>query len=203
MEDSELIQQSQIWLQPRQVFHKGCRLCVQAESGGGKSSLLSFIYGNRSDYVGEILLNRINSRTLDVDAWCELRTRHIALLPQEMRIFPELTVLQNIQLKNQLTRHKTEKELLDLLERLGIADKAHQRLGRLSIGQQQRVAIIRTICQPFDFILLDEPVSHLDRRNNQIVAAIIDEEAKAQGAGVIATSVGNPLLLDSAQFIAL
>lgn len=117
--------------------------------------------------------------------------------------FPELTVLQNIQLKNQLTRHKTEQELLDLLERLGIADKAHQRLGRLSIGQQQRVAIIRTICQPFDFILLDEPVSHLDRRNNQIVAAIIDEEAKAQGAGVIATSVGNPLLLDSAQFIAL
>ena len=56
---------------------------------------------------------------------------------------------------------------------------------------------------PFDFILLDEPVSHLDAANNRIAADIIDEEAARQGAGVISTSVGNPLLLHSAISIKL
>ena len=73
----------------------------------------------------------------------------------------------------------------------------------MSIGQQQRVAIIRSIRQPFDFILLDEPVSHLDPDNNRIAAGIIAEEAERQGAAVISTSVGNPLLLDNAQQIKL
>ncbi len=67
----------------------------------------------------------------------------------------------------------------------------------MSIGQQQRVAIIRSICQPFDFILLDEPVSHLDEDNNRIAAAIIGREAERQGAAIVSTSVGNPLLLDN------
>lgn len=203
MEASDTIRQSQVWLMPNLSFDRGCRICIQAESGGGKSSLLSFIYGNRNDYQGEILFDRDNSRHFDVKKWCQLRTRHIALLPQEMRMFPELTVMQNLQLKNKLTHHKTRDELMQLLDRLGIADKANQRVGLLSIGQQQRVAIVRAICQPFDFIMLDEPVSHLDRNNNLIVSRIIDEEATSQGAGIITTSVGNPLLLENARFIAL
>ena len=82
------------------------------------------------------------------------------------------------------------------LEQLGIASRRDYPAGRMSIGQQQRVAIIRSVCQPFDFILLDEPVSHLDEDNNRIAAAIIAEEARRQGAGVISTSVGNHILLD-------
>ncbi len=203
MEVSDSIKRSQVWLVPELTFKKGCRLCIQAESGGGKSSLLSFIYGNRNDYQGDILFNGENTRNFGVDRWCSVRTANIALLPQEMRMFPELTVMQNLQLKNNLTHHKTEHELKLLLDRLGIANKADERLGLLSIGQQQRVAIIRAICQPFDFLLLDEPVSHLDRNNNLIAAGIIDEEARAQGAGVISTSVGNPLLLENAEFIGL
>lgn len=61
----------------------------------------------------------------------------------------------------------------------------------MSIGQQQRVAIIRCICQPFSFLLIDEPVSHLDSRNNEIAARIITDEARRQDAAIIATSVGN------------
>ncbi len=203
MEASESIQRSQVWLTPEFTLKKGCRLCIQSESGGGKSSFLSFIYGNRTDYQGTILFNAENTRHFEVDRWCDMRTVNIALLPQEMRLFPELTVMQNLQLKNNLTRHKTENELRQLLDRLGIANKANERLGLLSIGQQQRVAIIRTLCQPFDFIFLDEPVSHLDRHNNVIVADIINEEASIQGAGVVSTSVGNPLLLKDAMMIGL
>ena len=61
------------------------------------------------------------------------------------------------------------------------------------MGQQQRAAAIRAVCQPFDFIILDEPVSHLDEENNHTLAEIITEEAASQGAGIITTSVGNSL----------
>ena len=84
---------------------------------------------------------------------------------------------------------------MEMLETLEIARKADVPAGHLSVGQQQRVAIIRALCQPFDFLLIDEPVSHLDARNNRAVAAMIDAEARARGAGVIATSVGNKIVL--------
>ena len=77
----------------------------------------------------------------------------------------------------------------------GIDSRRNYPVGRMSIGQQQRAGIIRAICQPFDFILLDEPVSHLDEENNRKAAEIIMAEAQRQGAGIISTSVGNPLLL--------
>jgi ABC-type lipoprotein export system ATPase subunit len=203
MEETEALRASEVWLTPELTLRRGCRLCIQAESGGGKSSLLSFLYGQRRDYDGEILFDGTDVRTYSLSRWCELRTHSLALLPQEMRMFPELTVLQNLQLKNELTGHKTREQLLTLLDRLGIAGKANDRLGILSIGQQQRVALIRALCQPFDFILLDEPVSHLDRANNLLVAQIVAEEATTQGAGIISTSVGNPLLLDGAEVVRL
>ena len=128
--------------------------------------------------------------------WCNVRCRHIAYLAQDLRLFPELTAYENIELKNRLTGHKTRKEVIDYFEMLGIADKTDSQLGKLSIGQQQRVAIIRTLCQPCDFILLDEPVSHLDEANNKIVAQMVTDEARRQGAGVISTSVGNNLMIN-------
>ncbi len=203
MEDTDRIRSSQIWEEPSFVFHRGCRLCVQAESGSGKSSLLSFIFGNRTDYNGEILFDGEDVKSFGVGKWCEIRTRAISLLPQDMGLFPELTVAQNIDLKNNRTGHKNRGQITDMLDRVGIADKYNVPVGKLSIGQMQRVALVRSVCQPFDFIFLDEPVSHLDVRNNKVVADIIMEEASQQGAGIIATSVGNHLLLDDAQFISL
>ena len=114
-----------------------------------------------------------------------------------------MTVAQNIELKNISTCHKSSGQIKDLLERVGIAEKRDVAVGKLSIGQMQRVALVRAVCQPFDFIFLDEPVSHLDARNNRIVADIVGEEADRQGAGIIATSVGNHLLLENAQFVSL
>ena len=66
----------------------------------------------------------------------------------------------------------------------------------MSFGQQQRVALIRSLAQPFDFIFADEPISHLDDTNSAIMAEIMMTEAKAQGAGVIVTSIGKHMDLD-------
>ena len=193
---------SEVWLQDV-TLERGQRYLISAESGTGKSSMCSYIYGYRQDYSGDIAFDGQNIRSLTVAQWCEIRQRHIAYLPQDMRLFGEITALENVELKNRLTNHKSPEEIRQLFEALGIADKTDSLASKLSIGQQQRVAIIRTLCQPCDFILLDEPVSHLDEENNRLVARLITDEAQRQGAGVIATSVGYHLKMEGAKTISL
>lgn len=198
----EKIPHSEVWLTER-VFKRGKHYLIEAPSGGGKSSLMAYIYGARRDYEGRLFFNDTPAGDIRISQWQELRRRHIAYLPQELDLFPELTCIENIRLKNDLTGYVPEKRINEWLERLGIAFRRDYPAGNMSIGQQQRVAIIRALCMPFDFIMLDEPVSHLDNANNLIAAEIIAEEAARQGAGVISTSVGNPLLLHSAENLKL
>ncbi len=192
---SESIPDSDVW-RSELTFERGKFYLVEAASGGGKSSLCSYIFGARIDYDGTLRFGTVDASTLGMDQWQELRRRNIAYLPQELSLFPELTALQNIKLKNSLTGWKTDAEIEEWLRMLGIEARRDYPVGKMSIGQQQRVGIIRALCQPFDFMLLDEPVSHLDGGNNRIAASIIVEEARRQGAGIISTSVGNPLLID-------
>lgn len=193
---------SDVWQQDISL-ERGKRYLISAESGTGKSSMCSYIFGYRQDYSGVITFDGTDIRTLTVAQWCDIRQRHIAYLPQDMRLFGELTAMENVELKNRLTGFKSQQEIKRLFEAMGIADKEDSLASKLSIGQQQRVAIIRTLCQPCDFILLDEPVSHLDDENNRTVARLIIDEATRQGAGVIATSVGNHLQMDNATVINL
>ncbi len=181
---------SEIWLRDV-TFERGKHYLISAESGTGKSSLCSYLYGYRTDYSGTMAFDGRDIRQLSVAEWCQVRVHNLAYLAQDMKLFPELTALENIMLKNSITNHKTEQEIVGMMQQLGIGDKVNSLVAKLSIGQQQRVAIVRTLCQPCDFILLDEPVSHLDDTNNAIVAQMVMEEAKRQGAGVISTSVGN------------
>lgn len=181
---------SEIWLRDV-TFEKGKRYLISAESGTGKSSLCSYIYGYRTDYSGYFTFDGRDIKQLSVAEWCQVRTHHIAYLAQDMRLFAELTAMENIMLKNSITNYKTKQQIIDMMEQLGIGEKVDSPVAKLSIGQQQRVAIVRTLCQPCDFILLDEPVSHLDDVNNSIVAQMVTQEADALGAGIISTSVGN------------
>lgn len=180
------------------TFRRGASYLIEAASGCGKSSMCAYIYGSRVDYLGTLTFNGIDTRNLPIAEWQEIRRRHLAYLPQELSLFPELTAWENIQLKNSLTCHASDARIEEWLTRLGIADRRDQKAGKMSVGQQQRVALIRALCQPFDFILLDEPVSHLDDANNRMAAEIVAEEAEAQNASIITTSVGNALLLDAA-----
>jgi len=106
-----------------------------------------------------------------------------------------LTALENVLLKNRLNDYKKKKEIIALFEAIGIPDKINEKAGMLSFGQQQRVAFIRSLCQPFDFIFLDEPISHLDDENSAIMSQLLMEETEKQGAGVIVTSIGKHLEL--------
>ena len=98
-------------------------------------------------------------------------------------------------LKNKLTGFQKKKTIEEWFDRLGIDDKKNALVGQMSFGQQQRVALIRALCQPFDFLFADEPVSHLDDSNSQIMADILQEEVEKQGAGLIVTSIGKRMEL--------
>lgn len=185
---------SDVWRTKLQ-WRRGEKYLVESASGGGKSSLAAFITGCRRDYEGSIEFNGENIRSLGIADWQEIRRSHIAFLPQELGLFPELSAFDNIMLKARLMPSPDVAKVEEWMKRLGVDARRDYPAGKLSIGQQQRVALIRSLCQPFDFILLDEPVSHLDEANNRMAAAIVEEEAARQDAGIIVFSVGNPLLV--------
>ena len=102
-----------------------------------------------------------------------------------------MTVRENLQLKNALCDVFSEDELKSMLSELGIADKWDQKCGILSMGQQQRVAIIRALCQPFEWLILDEPFSHLDVENAQKCLRLIDQRCNQLNAGFVLTTLGD------------
>ena len=176
--------QSAVWNQQIQ-FGKGECYLVEAASGQGKSSLCSFILGYRHDYDGKIEFchsggKDVDAKLLTANQWAEIRKQHISCLFQDLRLFPELTALENVEIKNRLTGFKSRKFIMDCFE---------------PFGQQQRVALIRALVQPFDFILADEPISHLDDQNAEAMGHLLVDEARQQGAGIIVTSIGKHLNL--------
>lgn len=180
---------SDIWRQ-QITFERGKTYLVEAGSGTGKSSLCSYVIGHRKDYDGRILFDKRDSRSLSENDWVRLRGHHVSILFQELRLFPELTAMENVEIKNCLTHHRQEREIKQWFEALGIADKMTSPVRLMSFGQQQRVAMIRALVQPFDFLLADEPVSHLDEANSAAMAELMTAEAQRQGAGIIITSIG-------------
>ena len=186
---------SEIW-NCKAEFEKGNLYLVEAESGKGKSTFCSYILGYRHDYEGTVRFDNAITSEFKVKDWTEIRKKHIAFLFQELRLFPELTAWENVQIKNDITKFKTEKEIKEWFEKLGISDKLESKAGRMSFGQQQRVAMIRALVQPFDFILADEPISHLDDKNSEAMAEIMMNEARRQGAGIIVTSIGKHMELN-------
>ena len=180
---------SDVWLRDV-VFERGKSYLIEADSGKGKSSLCSYLYGQRNDYEGVILFDDSDIATLSLDEWSAIRQGSISILFQDLKLFGELTALENVEIKGQITRFSDRATIVRRFEELGIADKVDTRVDCLSFGQQQRVALIRALSQPIDFLLLDEPISHLDDSNSATMRDMILEEQRRQGFGIIATSIG-------------
>lgn len=187
--------QSEVW-QQNISFEKEKLYLIEAASGRGKSTFCSYIVGYRNDYSGRLTFDEKDTKSFKPKQWTEIRQQHISHLFQELRLFPELTAYENVAIKNNITRFKSDKEIKQWFDMLQITDKLDAKIAHMSFGQQQRVALIRALVQPFDFILLDEPISHLDDKNAEIMGNLVMEEAKRQGAGVIMTSIGKHIPLN-------
>ena len=178
------ISASDIYLQESLLFEKGKKYLIKANSGHGKTSILNFIYGSNPNFSGSINYNGISNNNL-----FDFRKSKISYVFQDFKLFPSLSVFENIQLKNTLTNHKTVEEIDQLIEQVLLGHKKDSLVKKLSLGQKQRVAIIRALCQPFEFMFLDEPFSHLDKENIKISSNIIIQEIDEQDAGLIMTSL--------------
>ena len=182
MSEAELAA-SDIYLQEKVIFKKGEKYLIKANSGHGKSSILNFIYGSNLNYDGGITYDE------EYDTIFSLRKTKLSYVFQDFKLFPDLTIFENIQLKNKLTNYKTAKEIDCLIAEVLLEHKRDSLVKNLSLGQRQRVAIIRALCQPFDFLLLDEPFSHLDSTNINILITILNKELDDRKAGVIVTAL--------------
>ena len=163
---------SEIWRRDV-TFDKGRVYLVEAASGSGKSSFCGYLYGYRRDYSGTILFDDRDIRELSVGEWSGLRCRSLAMMFQGLRLFPELSAVDNVRLKNNLTGRRSEAEIAWLFEALGIAEKRETSVSKLSFGQQQRVAIARALINKPQIILADEPTGALDSKTSQEVMDLL------------------------------
>ncbi len=158
---------------------------IRAPSGTGKTTLIHFLFRIRQDYEGRILLGGEDLRDMNETRLARLRQRHFSIVFQDLRLFPAITAKENLEVKSILTESSPDGRIAEYASLLDLSGKLEDPAGRLSYGEQQRIAIIRSLLQPFDWILLDEPFSHLDRANIHRASELIASACKAQGAGMI------------------
>jgi ABC-type lipoprotein export system ATPase subunit len=182
--EEEKISNSQIW-NSSLVFNTGEKIQIVAPSGSGKTSLIHFLYGLRKDYNGSILYDGNAIKNFDAEKFALYRQQNISIVFQDLRLFPEQTVLQNLDIKRQLNPFHAESKIVAMAKQLGIENKLNKLCKTCSYGEQQRIAIIRSLQQPFDFLLLDEPFSHLDENNRKIAMELMEEEAALRKAAII------------------
>ncbi|MCT4581181.1 MAG: ATP-binding cassette domain-containing protein [Flavobacteriales bacterium] len=185
----EDLTQSEVWNSDLELTNNQSYF-VSSNSGKGKSTLLNYLFGLRNDYTGLITMDGINIADLTINDWATIRRCRLAYLPQDLKLIQHLSVWDNLLIKNRLTQHYTTDEIKSLIAQFHLTDHINKPIHQLSIGQQQRIALIRTILQPFELLLLDEPFSHIDDENIKIALNIIDNACKREGASYLLATLG-------------
>ena len=145
-------------------IRKGDVVCVIGASGSGKSTFLRCLNLLEKPTDGTIEFNGVNLTDTKVDL--DLHRQKMGMVFQQFNLFPHLTVLNNLTLApvllKKMSKDEAETKAMELLERVGLADRADAYPNQLSGGQKQRVAIVRALCMEPDVMLFDEPTSALD-----------------------------------------
>jgi putative ABC transport system ATP-binding protein len=181
--------QTQIW-QAEVKFESPQNYQVSAISGKGKSTFIHILYGLRSDFSGEVWLDDKKINQISENEWAKIRQTRLSIVFQDLRLFMELTALENIMVKAFLQKKTTPDNIQAMAEQLGVAHILNKKAKLLSYGERQRIAIIRALQQPFEFLLLDEPFSHLDPENIAKAGQLIQQKCLENQAGIIMTSLG-------------
>lgn len=177
-------QHSDVWGQVQDI-QAGEKIFFRAPSGKGKSTFMHILYGLRNDYSGKAMWDNKDVAEHKDDQWAGLRSKDLSIVFQDLRLFNDLTIEENIGIKQALTNTVTPEQVKEWLGLLGLDGKWNQKAETLSYGERQRVAIVRSLLQPFKWLLLDEPFSHLDNENTQKAATLIWSRVQELNAGMM------------------
>ena len=167
-------------------LQKGEHWLLLGQSGSGKTTLLHLLGGLLSPTSGSIQIGTTELGQLRASALDQFRGKNIGIVFQKSHFVRALTIGENLALAQQLAGLKPNRErIVELLERLNIADKLRLKPDRLSVGEQQRAAIARALINQAPIILADEPTSALDDHNATEVINLLEEQAKAQGSTLL------------------
>ena len=168
---------------------KGDVLCVIGPSGSGKSTFLRCLNMLESPTSGSIIFD--GADLTDKNTNLDLHRQKMGMVFQQFNLFPHMTVLDNLTcapvMLKKMTKEQAEAKGMELLERVGLADRASAYPGQLSGGQKQRVAIVRALCMEPDVMLFDEPTSALDPEMVGEVLDVMKSLAKAGMTMVVVT----------------
>ena len=170
-------------------INKGDVICVIGPSGSGKSTFLRCLNMLEKPTGGQIIFegDDLTSKKIDLD----LHRQKMGMVFQQFNLFPHMTVLDNMTcapvLLKKMTKDAAEAKALELLDRVGLRDRASSYPNQLSGGQKQRVAIVRALCMEPDVMLFDEPTSALDPEMVGEVLDVMKELAREGMTMVVVT----------------
>ena len=161
---------------------------IIGKSGVGKSSLLAFLSGIPFKTSGEVRFGQLERSFKSKSELIDHRKK-VAYIPQNFNLFEYLTVDQNVKFYSNKTNTLFDDSLYEMLiERLNLSKKRDILVSELSIGEQQRVAILRALVMKTPYILADEPTGNLDPKNSKLIIEILEEFRKMFGATIIIVS---------------
>lgn len=168
-------------------INKGEFVAIVGSSGSGKSTLLLMLGGMLSPSSGKVLIDGESLYDLDPDSRATLRSERIGFVFQTFNLIPYLTALENVQVPLMLAdtpEDLQEGKARQLLIELGLGDRLDHKPSELSVGQQQRVAMARTMANDPTIILADEPTGNLDPETSESIMAFL-ESIHAKGSTVV------------------
>ena len=169
-------------------IRRGETVALLGRSGSGKSTLLNLIGGIDIPTAGEVILDGTNLTGLSEQRRTMFRRRHIGLVFQSFNLIHTLTVMENLLLPLELNGRSgvpARAAALDLLERIGLADRAGTYPDRLSGGEQQRVAVARAVVHDPFLLLADEPTGSLDAETGMRILELLVGLARNDGRTMV------------------
>ena len=170
-------------------INSGEKLAVVGKSGSGKTSLIMLMAGLEQPTSGEIIFDQQPISTFNEDQLADIRKKKIGIVFQSFYLIPNYTALENVSLILEINGIDNSKQKAEeLLVQFGLKDRLHHFPTQLSGGEQQRVAIARSMAVKPKLILADEPTGNLDSENSQMISNLLFEYAnKNQSSFVLVT----------------
>ena len=160
-------------------------LLITGPSGIGKTSFLSILCGLQKPTQGNVIYNDINLYDMSENKIDDFRGKELGIVFQNFNLINSFTIKQNLDIANTVSKQNNNDQLYDLLQRVGLAEKSHLQVSKLSVGEKQRLAVARAFIGKPKWIFCDEPTSSLDNKNTDIIINLIKEESLRCKASLI------------------